>query len=212
MISYNLFVLPKSKHGDRTVQVYAALYDSEDVFLIVRKRELNTWWANKGGKGALSAPTLVNQAGQYAFPGGKKESGETDISAAKREFEEETGKPFPKYNTVQQYKWKYFTLVAFEVTDNHTSLMWEIDAGLKPAKANPNAPTNSEIADWEICDALLSPLDQLLTFLGNKVGTSQQVAGALSRAKKYSQDIDWYKSMAEALQKHHAAKHATVNF
>ena len=55
--------------------------------LLAKKRVTNRWW---GGK-LLLYPAAVNQAGQWALPGGEKKGTEHQREAAKREFQEETG-------------------------------------------------------------------------------------------------------------------------
>jgi 8-oxo-dGTP pyrophosphatase MutT (NUDIX family) len=55
--------------------------------LLAKKRVTNSYW-----RGALQNYTdPVNQAGQWALPGGKKEGSESVHEAARREFTEETG-------------------------------------------------------------------------------------------------------------------------
>ena len=55
--------------------------------LLAKKRVTNSWW-----KGALQTYTThVNQAGQWALPGGKQEGEESVHAAARRESKEETG-------------------------------------------------------------------------------------------------------------------------
>jgi 8-oxo-dGTP pyrophosphatase MutT (NUDIX family) len=54
--------------------------------LLAQKRVVNAWWGKR-----LQQPAPVNQAGQWALPGGKMNSTETPLAAARREFLEETG-------------------------------------------------------------------------------------------------------------------------
>ena len=68
------------------MQVYAAVHDDMSNYLIVKKRFQNRWWG-----GALGNPATVNQAGQWAFPGGRQNHGEAAGTTACREFLEETG-------------------------------------------------------------------------------------------------------------------------
>ena len=55
--------------------------------LLAQKRVTNRFW-----RGALQThPSAVNQAGQWALPGGEKKGSESAQEAARREFREETG-------------------------------------------------------------------------------------------------------------------------
>ena len=54
--------------------------------LIGRKRCFNAWWQSR-----LQQWGVVNQAGQWALPGGRIDPGEFPVDQAKKEFKEETG-------------------------------------------------------------------------------------------------------------------------
>lgn len=117
------------------MQVYVALYylrTNTPYFLIVKKREFNNWWKLKGDAKQGGPRHLVNQAGQWSFPGGKAEKGDWTGEAMK-EFTEETGLEFPNVIYRQIYsKGDLYRLFVFEVTDDLDSITAAIKAGVAP--------------------------------------------------------------------------------
>jgi 8-oxo-dGTP pyrophosphatase MutT (NUDIX family) len=198
------------------MQVYAALYRTIGVaphFLVVKKREFNNWWKLKGDGGGGGPPHLVNQAGQWAFPGGKAESGNW-TGDAKREFTEETGMPFPNNTPKQIYKKGHkYTLYVFEVTDDIATLANAVKAGVQANAANAWAPSNTAVEDWELGDAVLVPLSDLHLYLGAQqpVSLAAQAVIANLPTNNYSQSIDWYGEMAAGLKTHFAGGAVVVN-
>jgi 8-oxo-dGTP pyrophosphatase MutT (NUDIX family) len=187
------------------VQIYAALYNvtvQGPQFLIVKKREFNNWWKLKGDARQGGPPHLVNQAGQWAFPGGRAETGDW-TGEAKREFTEETGLPFPNHTPRQIYKkGRSYSLYVFEVTDSMANLVDGLRANVAPNASNAWAPANVAVEDWELSDAAVVPLERLTGFLGVRQpvsGGTQAVITALHPGN-YSQAVDWYGEMAAALR------------
>jgi ADP-ribose pyrophosphatase YjhB (NUDIX family) len=184
------------------MQIYLTFCDYDNDFLIVKKREFNKWW---GGQ-VSSQNSLVNQAGQWAFPGGKCEcgsSGDDHSADAKREFKEETGLDFPAAAQVYVYKdgRNQFQLYVYRVK-SMTEMVRAICKGATPNSAAGDRPTNLEIKDWELGEAQIVPRDKLTEYLGKRnTNISKEAEQSIQSARKYSQSIDWYAEMATALQR-----------
>jgi ADP-ribose pyrophosphatase YjhB (NUDIX family) len=178
-------------------QVYAALYDDNGLVLIAKKREFNDWWGVQGGIKRSFNRSLVNQAGQWCLPGGKQEKQDTTFAAAKREFLEETGFPFPFYSDMNSIDRNGYALVMFKVV-NVLALADKINAGLQP-DASTRAPTNTAIRDWELAEVTAVHATAIKNFLGRHIAVGSEAAAAVPGARKYSQDIDWYAQIADYL-------------
>lgn len=74
----------------KRTQAYAVVYESKGQFLIAKKLEKGYFFSTRGGQIVKRGKTL-NGSNKYALPGGQVEPGETHLSTAKKEFEEETG-------------------------------------------------------------------------------------------------------------------------
>jgi 8-oxo-dGTP pyrophosphatase MutT (NUDIX family) len=201
------------------MQVYVALCDPDDDFLVTKKREFNNWWKLKGDAKQGGLPQLVNQAGQYSFPGGKAET--TDFEGnAKKEFTEETGLQFPTTATlIQKYKkGTSYTLFVFLVVGagnqaSMTEIAHAIRSGAAPNPSNHFAPINIKIEDWELADAEIVPLSYLDSYLGvhQKVSSQAQHAICTLQRTNYSQAIDWYGEMVQALKQNFKSGRIVIN-
>ena len=139
------------------LQVYVALFDEDNDFLVVQKREFNGWWKSKQG----NPLSLVNQAGQYAFPGGKAVDNTRLYDEARREFVEETGLEFPMgARLVQTYKKGNIYCLFVVHVPRLTTIARDIRSGAS-IRGGSSGPTNKKIEDWELADAHMVPLLQL---------------------------------------------------
>ena len=182
------------------MQVYVTFCDHNYNFLVVKKRQLNRWWGGQIG----AQNSLVNQAGQWAFPGGRCEcnSGDDHSADAKREFEEETGLDFPPARLIRIHKQQAYQLYVYQANDV-TKMAHDIRNFTAPSKVAVDRPNNPKIKDWELADAELVPQIMLHTYLGKKeTNISAEAKVRIDRLspRSYSQSIDWYAEMATALQ------------
>lgn len=182
------------------MQVYAALYDNSGLILLAKKREFNNWWKLTGNAKSGGPPRLLNQAGQWCLPGGAQDS-DNLIDAAKREFREETGHPFPPHavSHIEQWIPQDFAMVCFRVADA-LALEEAIDPGLKPNPSNQLAPVNVNIDDWELGEVSVVAKSVVHNFLGAALPVSAAAAAKRTTAKPHSQSIDWYAQMAAFLR------------
>ncbi|WP_299589355.1 NUDIX domain-containing protein [uncultured Microbulbifer sp.] len=181
------------------MQVYTLVYDINQRVLISKKKVQNKWWDYSLSKKA----SRVNQAGQWALPGGGKEPSESAEEAARREFLEETGvclKNFEGGNEgLNIISNRQYTLIGFRLLSSELeNIEKEINRMLAPSNIDALKPTGyRDIKDWELSEVKIVHKSTVLSKLGKKQPISQLLDEvAPSAVKRYSQDIDWYLDMA----------------
>jgi 8-oxo-dGTP pyrophosphatase MutT (NUDIX family) len=188
------------------MQVYLAVQNAKCNTIIVKKRELNHWWGSKAkveASGSVQS-SLVNQAGQWALPGGRKEAREPVEEAAVREFSEETGFTLDLTTATKiqvMIQNKHYALVRVQYNWVQ-SILDQINANLQPNSSNDIMPNSLFVKDWELGSAALVGVHALKRFLGvpQQVSPEAQPARLKAlRAKPWSQAINWYAEMAKAL-------------
>ncbi|HEY4048666.1 MAG TPA: NUDIX domain-containing protein [Acidobacteriaceae bacterium] len=173
------------------MQVYLALYDHENDYLIAKKRVTNSWW-----QGQEKATALVNQAGQWCFPGGAAD-GNNFIEEAKREFQEETGCVVPTCDSEEVLNPNSsYRLVHCRISGGHLNILMHTANAKVGAGMNPPRPLDG-VKDWELSEFTMCPKSRLTAFLG--VGSPVPVDISAYPRGKYSQSIDWYGEMARYL-------------
>lgn len=196
-------------HYDARMQAYLAVQNSSLDTLIVRKRIRNQWWGGRDmGDRALR---LVNQAGQWALPGGAADARETPVAAALREFAQETGEVLKEGTdgqvTAQHTAALRYTLVCFRykgdlatlaatITDNCTYKHTRAGGGGVRVGVESWGPKKAKIRDWELSAAEVVAQSLIKTRLGvydDKSGAPAPLPG------DDSQKVEWYAAMAETL-------------
>ncbi|MEG2805438.1 NUDIX hydrolase [Stenotrophomonas sp.] len=150
------------------------------------------------------AAVVVNQAWQWALPGGGKSDTETADAAARREFMEETGFVLDA-GFVRSFSQEFsqapnrvdFILFCFEVPADVTlaDMAAVINQNLAARSTWLGRPVGSGVVDWELNSVSLLAKDQLTTQLG-----MAQPVTLPGTPRPESQSIDWYLRMAQYIQ------------
>ncbi|WP_457319349.1 NUDIX domain-containing protein [Stenotrophomonas sp. P5_B8] len=143
--------------------------------------------------------TLVNQAGQWALPGGRMGLGEAAEPAARREFAEETGTPlgpeFARFALVEfgpRPGRVSFVLVCFDAPlEVDAGTLATLNANLAGRPAMMGRPTATSVADWELDRLQLVEQADICNVLG-----VQQSVVLPQVPQAGSQSIDWYAAIA----------------
>lgn len=178
------------------MQVYLVICDGDGNCIIARKREVNNFW--KGSP--TGEPTLVNGAGQWCLIGGKKHPGKTAEQTAQAEFEEETGLPLPNGSTFSEVIRNTNYIVIRCQVASAVTLADQIRMTISPSLQNPVRPSGDLVKDWELQEVLVVKASKLPDYLGWRVPLSPaNYKGKLPSARRYSQDIDWFKDIGSKL-------------
>nr|WP_209436146.1 NUDIX domain-containing protein [Methylobacterium platani] len=175
--------------------------------MVAQKQEFCSFW-----DGMIRDRQLVNQAGQWCFPGGKVEPGENAITAALREFQQETGIETggwaPRCSIAFDYKSDtnnvVFSLVHCTIPSSQTISVTGINRLIeKNISGSQGRPTGALVTDWELQRTIMVPRKILPNILGVRVAVGDEAKRAIAklRPNDHSQAIDWYGWMAEALNK-----------
>lgn len=179
------------------------------------------------GWAGSQSPRLVNQAGQWALPGGRMSVAETAERAARREFQEETGVELDAgyamaYHTLFQTApgGADFYLVCFDLPGGQdiADLVTRINANLMAQTGWLNRPTAGSVVDWELDAVCTVAQDELSSSLGTYQPVSipdtlrpvpvpmpaggADIAAWERRQRRFaeSQSIDWYLRMARYIE------------
>lgn len=181
------------------MQVYAAVHDDMSNYLIVRKRYQNRWWGGQSGDSAT-----VNQAGQWALPGGRQDAGETALATARREFLEETGMDLRTVAGVTgsvAIARTHYTVVDFDLSPAQlVNVQLTTNANVQPSGADAGRPAGGHVDDWELQETRIVPAGQLRNFLGVRQPAPPGVRVVVARQPAHTQAIDWYADIATVLR------------
>ena len=133
--------------------------------------------------GQYRKPIILNYAGQWVFPGGKVEKGETSDQAARREFFEETG---------HRLRWDVVNSNFRQVDQFHGILYVESkNIQLMAEQINQNLVNNSTHDDELQCVNVF-PLSYASKLFGKWLQQSQEVEKTLRSRNKYFNDRSWF--------------------
>lgn len=176
------------------MQVYALVTDGTR-YLIARKRIVNAFWEY----GEVLSLRVVNQAGQWALPGGGREEDETTEECALREFREETGVKLSTLagaKRVNTYSWRNFEVAEFLVSQTQlTDLYITINANLQPKVGVGTRPTGL-VRDWELSETRLVTASEMRQYLGVHVDITGEPGAVRVSSGHHTQAIDWYGDVA----------------
>ena len=187
-------------------------------YLLTRKRVRNSYW---GGvlktAGQNGHDQAVNNAGQFALPGGKVEAVEDNgnpVFTAMREMEEETGILLDSLHPARTqmvfldptagHHGTAFAVVIFQVAPMAlTNLSIQANQNLQPAALNPASPAgggNPRMTCWEHDSVVLVNGANLAGSLGVRVPVADAHIAALIINNHHSQSITWYAAIADTVQ------------
>jgi ADP-ribose pyrophosphatase YjhB (NUDIX family) len=194
------------------MQVYCVVHDGNNI-LVAKKNVTNSQW---NGQQTREAP--VNQAGQYALPGGRVEGNnslQSLVDNAVREFQEETGvgiggrrgneRQYPSYVSGPPrllYQTQQYAVVGVKIEPAVMLQVFQAAASVCIRRAREGA-----VRDGELASVFMVPRESAYQFLGVYVepeGTQSQM-NMVERARqrnRYSQgpdSITWYREIAEWL-------------
>ncbi|TDV30874.1 NUDIX domain-containing protein [Stenotrophomonas sp. CC22-02] len=158
---------------------------------------LETWTAERPA-------VTVNQAGQWALPGGAKGAAEAAEVAARREFAEETGMAldagYVMEHTVafsSQPGEVLFYLVCFTAPAevDLATLATTLNQQLAPRPAWMRRPASDSIVDWELSRMQRVEQAEISSLLGVRQPVDPPPGGPAHR-----QSIDWYAAIARYIE------------
>lgn len=194
------------------MQVYLALQSRLGATtMIAKKAELNHYWKGKANKRS----SLVNQAGQWALPGGSLNHGEQPVAGALREFFEETGCDLSHVMSIGAVcvETEKYRLVVVRVAELD-NIVEKVKVNLRETMEHADVPhplnslpasgrpwRNDCVVDWELQDAQVVETSQLAKYLGVPQPVHPKTTLAIERSDQETQNIDWYRDMAVALSR-----------
>lgn len=163
------------------MQVYVVVWQKfgQSKRVLVAKKKV------KGARfgGQATTPTILNYAGQWVFPGGKVENGETPEQAARREFFEETG---------HRLRWDVVGSRFHQVDRFHGILYVESsNIQLMAAQINENLKGNSTKDDELEGVDCFADSDALALFK-KWADQGPEVEDVLGRRSEYYNDRSWF--------------------
>ena len=161
------------------MQVYVVVWQTinQCTWVLVAKKKVT---GDRFG-GQRRKPIILNYAGQWVFPGGKVEKGETSDQAARREFFEETGHRL----------WWDVVNSNFKQRQSHGILYVESNIQLMAEQIKQNLVNNSTPDDELQCVDVV-PLSYAKTLFGEWLQQSPEVEKTLRSRNKFFSDRSWF--------------------
>lgn len=170
------------------MQVYMAVTDSIH-YLIAKKH----WFWGSDTEGEL----FLHNAGQWVFPGGRRNDGEEIIAGAKREFREETGVDLDTYTIISTtFFGNPYRLVICRVSNAN---LLAIHAAAHAILTGADKPDGLH---RELRDVQLVTKAETTHYLGVRVANPEGPAFTAFVPTDGNQAIDWYAAMAHYVSTH----------
>jgi 8-oxo-dGTP pyrophosphatase MutT (NUDIX family) len=163
------------------MQVYVIVWQKIGQHVAVLVAEKKVAGARFGGK--ITEPSILNYAGQWVFPGGKVEGGDTPEQAAYREFFEETG---------HRLRWDVVA-AGYSPVDQYHGILYVQSSNIQlmAAVINENLKGGKTLDD-ELARVAVFIVPNALALFGKWVEQSAEVEGVLKKRSKDYRDRSWF--------------------
>lgn len=187
-------------------QVYLVVHDNIGNYLITKKRCKNSWWNGK----TQSPSSFVNQAGQWALPGGEIEAhDETATKAALREFKQETAIDLIDFSpstgeTSEIVRDTKYIAIEYEISSEKLIILRDAaNSNVQPNPVDINIPNNRDVCDWELAEFKIVHYTSIRLHLGERqaipfiINMNNHI---LTYPARHA--VDWYGTIARACFSH----------
>jgi len=206
LLAIIMLTLPYPAYAERNKSIYLAIADKNGMVMVVKKRIVNSWW-----EGEIQRSQVVNQAGQYALPGGRQNGAESRRETAIREFYEETGidlnhnNEFRVLNDAFILNDYYAVVLGYVPNIDELSMFINVNIETNDPAALQPPQAYSEVSDWELGLAFRIPVERIEQYLGVQNNHGDEFTRYRTRLESHRQrypyrhSIDWYGEIGSVL-------------